>query len=601
VRCPFLFWNDIVNVAVMSHGYHHLKIRPIGQPIRQMQLPRMILNRLSTLMYLNSRNRGCCPIFFSVLAYALPATAQLPHIAQGGVVNAASGASPVVPGEIVSIFGTNLATSQQSANAPWPSTLAGTSVTISGVPAPLVFVSPTQINAYVPSSLTTSQSSFKAAPVIVTTSAGSSLPMPTALAAGYPGLFSTDGSGCGQAAALNISQDGTTSINSYSNSAAPGDYISLFGTGFGLAGQQPPDGFAPPGPSALQSIPRLFMDGSPVSPLIYAGLAPLLTGIDQVNLQIPPTARNGCSVPVSAVETFGSPSVTISVQSGRGQCNDPPIQSWGLLSLDKAFFSGLGSAPVPAFEGFSASFPSGPGVQPAAPEPIVYAPNWVGNVFPGGVIALLTSVPINLRTCAVAGYSSLSAGDIQLQPPSGSPVMVQPEPLQTGGVTYSQSLPEGFIAPGIYAISGTQGSPVRLMANLVAGSPIELQTSFPPGTVISSSQPLTVKWTGGDPGTLVRVSLISGEGLSALSDYSYADATKGSLTMPPHCTGDPAGVGGNGVACTFELPLTSNAQISVQVRPDPNHMATIGLPGVTGPVQLTWQYSYNFSGLVLGP
>ena len=338
----------------------------------------------------------------------------------------------------------------------------------------------------------------------------------------------------------------------------------------------------------------------PVSPLLYAGLAPSLAGVDQVNFQIPPTTRNGCSVPVSAVETFGSPSVTISVQSGRGQCSDPPVQSWGQLSLDKAVFSGPGSTLVPPFETFSASFPSGPAVQPPAPEPIVYAPDWVGNVSPGGVFAFLTNVPMNLRTCPVAGYSNLSAGAIQLQPPSGSTVMVQPEPLQTGGVTYSQLLPEGFIAPGSYAISGTQGNAVRLMTNLVVGSPIELQTSFPPGTIISSSQPLTVNWTGGDPGTLVRVSLISGDGLSAVSDYSYADATTGSLTMLPYCTGNPVSAGGSGIVCTFGIPLSSNAQISVQMGPDPNHMGTINLPGVSGPVKLTWQYSYNFSGLILG-
>lgn len=95
--------------------------------------------------------------FFEVLLLAMAcsprAFAQAPMIAQSGVLNAASWSSPVAPGSIVAIFGTNLAASPRSAGTPWPVTLGGTSVKINGVPAPLAFVSPTQINAQVPASL----------------------------------------------------------------------------------------------------------------------------------------------------------------------------------------------------------------------------------------------------------------------------------------------------------------------------------------------------------------------------------------------------------------------------------------------------------------
>ncbi|HXJ37678.1 MAG TPA: hypothetical protein VNH18_00295, partial [Bryobacteraceae bacterium] len=413
-------------------------------------------------------------------------------------------------------------------------------------------------------------------------------------------IFSADASGCGLAAALNIRPDGTVSRNSPSNSAAPGDYVALFGTGFGLAAQQPPDGVAATGASALRSVPRLFLDSNPVSALQYAGLAPLLAGVDQINFQVPASTRNGCAVPVSASQTLGSPSVTISVQSGGGQCTDPPIRSWGRLTLYKSTFSGPGANPISTNESFTASFPSGPLVQPPAPDQIVFAPDYVANVAPGGVVAVLSEAPINFRACPVPGYSQLSAGAIQLQPKSGTAVVAQPLPLQTGGVTYSQTLPAGFIAPGTYSVAGTPGSAVGLTANLVVGSPIQLQTAFPPGTVISSSQPLTVKWTGGDPGTLVKVTLTSGQGSSARSDYTYADAASGSLTMPPVCSGSPVSAGGNGLVCSFGLPLSPQAQITVQVLPAPDIVATVSVPGVTAPVQLTWQYSYNFSGLALG-
>jgi hypothetical protein len=95
--------------------------------------------------------------------------------------------------------------------------------------------------------------------------------------------------------------------------------------------------------------------------------------------------------------------------------------------------------------------------------------------------------------------------------------------------------------------------------------------------MISPSLPLTVKWTGGDANSLVRVALISG----TASVYSYAHATDGSLTLSPQ-----------------GLAPSTTAQVSVTVVPAAPK--TIQLPGITGPVQVTWQYFSTFSGLIIG-
>jgi hypothetical protein len=375
--------------------------------------------------------------------------------------------------------------------------------------------------------------------------------------------------------------------------------VTIFGTGFGNGSQSTPDGMAPTHAVPLQSFPGLLIDGNAVSNLQYDGLVPGAVGVDQINFQVPASTRDGCAVPVSAWQTLGSPSVTISIQRGRGQCIDPAIQSWGQIALVKSAFSGPGSA-TSSFETFIASFPSGPAVQPPTSEPIVFAPDYISNVTGTGTTAVVSAVPLAIRTCAIPGYSGLSAGSIRLAPQTGTPVIAAPLPLQTGGVIYSQSLPEGFIGPGTYSVAGTPGNSVSLAANLAVGSPIQLQTTFAAGTVISSSQPLTIKWKGGDLGSLVRVSLLSGVGLATRSDYSYAEATAGSLTIPPICSGNPISAGGSGVFCSFGLPLSSNAQLTVQVLPAPDRVTTIAVPGITGPVSLTWQYSYTFSGLSIG-
>lgn len=522
------------------------------------------------------------------MACAVPcAFAQAPSIFDHGVVNAASWSETISPGSLIAIFGKNLATGQASASAPLPLTLAGTSVTINGVPAPLSFVSSGQINAQVPSSLTAPDHQIIAVALLVTTPAGSA-GIQTGLASGAPGFFTADSSGCGQAAALNIRPDGAVSVNSPLNSAAPGDYVALFGTGFGAPLYHVDDGSATTGPLSLGIAPRVTLDGASIDPLAYAGRAPGFAGVDQINFQVPATIRNGCAVPVTGSQGLGGPKVTVSVQNGGGQCTDPPIQSYGSISLNYA-------PTVLNTDSFSASFPAGPNLTPPAPEKVVYAPDFALNT--GGISVELSAVPFSQRSCTVPGYTALSAGSIQVTSPSGNSVSVAPISDGAGGVVYAGNLPSGFVAPGVYTVSGTNGASVGLNTKLSVGSPIQIQTAFPPGTVISFSQPLTIRWTGGDPDSLVRLALTSSSADgSSTSSYTYGHAVDGSLTMTPVCTFGHALFPS---VCSFGIPASSNGSIAVEVMPDPAKSPTVTVPGVTGPVSLSWHYYYNFSSLVL--
>jgi hypothetical protein len=102
--------------------------------------------------------------FFIAISCAF---AQLPTISPGGIVEAASYSAPVAPGSLVTIFGNNLASSEITARSiPLPAVLGGTSVLVNGMSAPLLYVSPNQINLQFPSSLPFNQ----AAQVTVVTS-----------------------------------------------------------------------------------------------------------------------------------------------------------------------------------------------------------------------------------------------------------------------------------------------------------------------------------------------------------------------------------------------------------------------------------------------
>lgn len=553
-----------------------------------------------------TRNFVCRPATIAMFAVCMLTAPEafsqaLPQIAPGGVVNAASYSEPISADSIISIFGTNLASMQATAQGtPLPLSLAGTSVTINGTTAPLLFVSPTQINLQAPKSTSPdSIESFGQSSVVVTTSAGSSPPLLAASADVSPSLFSLDGSGCGPAAVLNVSPDGSESVNSPSNSAAPGDYISLYGTGFGPTYFAPADGSAAGGLSRLESGAGVTIAGNIVGGILpYEGLAPTLVGVDQINLQIPTGTTEGCAVPIS-VTTYGnsfglaSPTMTLSIHTGRGQCVDPPARSYGVVTFAKTVTSS--AAGVTSSDRVAASFPSGPNATiPVPPSPSL----------PNSYTANNPVMPATQRSCAVQGYSLASAGALTLTETSNGQTFVAQPTAVTGGAQYQQSLPNGFISPGTYTVSAS-GGPVQFQGSLSVPAPIQIQTPLAPGTQISVSHPFVINWTGGAPGELVKISLIGNKGLSTNTSFAYVDASAGSFTFTPVCTPfDPSSLMpplcSFGPAMSYES-VYDNHSVEIDVIPSSGYAAAISAQGTTDGVQLSWMYTYVFSGVSPAP
>jgi glucosylceramidase len=227
--------------------------------------------------------------------WAVPA----PAFPANGAINAASPQAGLSPGELFSIYGTNLAEqTQQPLLLPLPATMAATSVQIDGYAAPLVFVSPLQINAQVPWEATPGSAT------LTVTHAGVSASQTVTIAAAGPGIFTLYGSQ--QAAALNPDY----SVNSQSRPAS--DYIQLFGTGFGAVSPAVPNG-APASADPLSQVVATVtatVGGSPSSNVLFAGLAPGFAGLWQVNVLLP--AGTSGAVPV-IVSVSGAVSNTVTV------------------------------------------------------------------------------------------------------------------------------------------------------------------------------------------------------------------------------------------------------------------------------------------------
>jgi uncharacterized protein (TIGR03437 family) len=209
------------------------------------------------------------------VVFGLIGPAALPA---GGIVNAASfAAGPVAPGSFIALFGQSLAQATAIANSsPLPVLLDGVSLTINGIPAPLYYVSPSQINAQVP---------FEVAPgnaTAVLTTGGSALPgVPLTVQAVAPGLFAN---ASGFVVARN--QDG--SVNSAGNPAAAGSVITAYGTGEGAVSNPVPTGGAgPTSPLSMVMAAVTATIGGQTAVVSFAGLAPRLVGVFQVNIQVP--------------------------------------------------------------------------------------------------------------------------------------------------------------------------------------------------------------------------------------------------------------------------------------------------------------------------
>lgn len=211
-------------------------------------------------------------------------------------ISNAAGQTPedaVAPGSIVSIYGPALASSVEvGPSSPLTQTLAGVTVTLSGRLVPLLFVSPGQINALLPSGF--------AAGVHTLTVQVPGLPDASGiftLQRNAPGLFSQQISG--QAYAIATHEDG--SLVTPRSPARHGELVTALGTGFGPYQPQPPDGFAVPASPEfpLADHAELIFQDQTILP-VFAGAAPHKVGVTAIRFRITEPLPAGATVEIKA-------------------------------------------------------------------------------------------------------------------------------------------------------------------------------------------------------------------------------------------------------------------------------------------------------------
>jgi uncharacterized protein (TIGR03437 family) len=235
----------------------------------------------------------------------------LPPPSVSFVASAATGSSPFAAEQIISIYGARLGPSAGSGLELGPGGVVTTSnsdveVLFDGIPAPIIYASASQVNAVIPCEV----SGHSSTQMVVQYSEAQSPPFTVVLSPAAPGIFTADGSGQGQAAALN--QD--NSFNSPSNPAPRGSILTFYATGVG-ATSPCADGQVYQSDFPTIPLPVVVGVGGSGAHVDYAGQAPdLVSGVAQFNIVIPSDATTGVvRLTLKVGGIFSKEGVTIAV------------------------------------------------------------------------------------------------------------------------------------------------------------------------------------------------------------------------------------------------------------------------------------------------
>ncbi len=225
-----------------------------------------------------------------------------------GVVNAADLSPSVAPGGLMSIFGTNMSpVNVATKEIPLPTALGDSCLTVNGLPVPLIFMSPTQINAQMP---------FQAVgnvTLIVRTPGGVSDNYNLVIQPNAPGVFRASVQGYNSPIPTVIRNENQT-IATTSNPVHRGDTLSIYLTGMGRTSPPVEAGLvSPANPLAIVLAPATVTLGGITLQVAYAGLAPGQVGVYQINVVVPRNVPTGLTVPLNITQGEGSTSLPVRV------------------------------------------------------------------------------------------------------------------------------------------------------------------------------------------------------------------------------------------------------------------------------------------------
>ncbi len=218
-------------------------------------------------------------VFAAGFNYAFAA----PRPGEGGIVNAATNlAGAVAPGSLVSVYGERFGEVIDVARSlPLPTTLGGVSITMNGFSAPLLFVSPGQLNVQVPWEV---RPGLATATVIVNGVPGNTITLNVGFHS--PGVF-----------AVVHHADGALTTD---RPAAANDVLVVYANGLGAVTAPQRTGQAALGDPLAHTVdtPSVTIGGVEAAEVFFSGLTPGFVGLAQINVRVPAGVPAGARTPL---------------------------------------------------------------------------------------------------------------------------------------------------------------------------------------------------------------------------------------------------------------------------------------------------------------
>ena len=242
---------------------------------------------------------------FTVLPWSYDDSVAPPRLSR--VVNAADQTGAVAPGGLVTIQGSNLSpVNVASSEKPLPTALGESCLTVNGLPLPVLFVSPTQINAQLPFQATGNVA------MVLRTPGGVSDTYNLTIQPQAPSVFRATLPGS-DTEVPNVVRVANSLPVTDSNPVHRNDTLTIYLTGMGQTNPPVDNGMpAPSDPIATPLVAPTIRFGGVNIPVSSAGLSPGEVGIYQITVNIPRSVPLGLSIPFEIRQ--GSNSTTVNLR-----------------------------------------------------------------------------------------------------------------------------------------------------------------------------------------------------------------------------------------------------------------------------------------------
>jgi uncharacterized protein (TIGR03437 family) len=243
----------------------------------------------------------------TILAPDYDASVAPPQITK--VVNAADLSANIAPGGLITLFGQQLSpVNMASAEMPLPTALANSCLTVNGLPMPILFVSPNQVNAQMPFEAVGDVTLALATPggtsdnynLVVQPNAPSIFHVPAPDDTTVPTVFRND--------------DGQLVTDSHPIHRKANEALVIYTTGLGVTAPAVASGMpSPKQPLAIALTAPTVTLGGVSLPVLYYGLAPGEVGVYQINVSVPASVPAGLADKLVITQGAGTTSISLRV------------------------------------------------------------------------------------------------------------------------------------------------------------------------------------------------------------------------------------------------------------------------------------------------